>query len=217
MGKFYNKRKKNVRDVFKKIHIFCEGLTEKNYFEGIAKSIRRTGTVTISIEEHGNKDLKFLAQKGLKNKDLDTLEEADEVWIVFDHDDRKNFDSTIQQIKTTKTVYKLEAAYSNACFEKWFLLHFENSTSPESTEEYCKKLTREFKKLDSTLKIQSYKKTGKTIKNLYELIKPYQKIAIDRAKKLEQHCNNVNQIKPSERKPSTTVYKLVESLNKLKS
>lgn len=213
MGKFYRNReeKRGRKTKYKKVYIFCEGKTEENYFNGISKSIRRAGIVNVIVEELGAKDLKYLAEKALKVRGLSSL---DEVWVVFDYDNKNGFDDVIQRLKSTRKKYRIEIAYSNLCFEKWFLLHFKYSTSGETAKSYYKELTNYFSKLDP--KITDYEKNGKAAENLYELIKDHQETAINRAKKLEKHCDSVGQTKPSERIPSTKVYKLVESLNALK-
>jgi hypothetical protein len=52
--------------------------------------------------------------------------------------------------------------------------------------------------------------------NIYSYIKDKEWEAIKNAKKLDKHHNTSSNISPHDRNPSTTVYKLVERLNRLK-
>jgi len=54
-------------------------------------------------------------------------EEADEVWCVFDRDEHPDFDSAIEEA----TRKGLLVAASNASFELWLLLHFQDCTRHE--------------------------------------------------------------------------------------
>ncbi|MDR0800152.1 MAG: RloB family protein [Endomicrobium sp.] len=98
------------------------------------------------------------------------------------------------------------AAWSNECFEIWYMLHYNYYTSALSRKEYKDKLNENFRK-DDRKKV--YKKNDKTI---YEFLKEKQEKAIKFAEKLlcEHHKNNI----PNHKKnPATTVYKLVKRLN----
>ena len=89
---------------------------------------------------------------------------------------------------------------TNEAFELWYLLHFEFLNTGISRKNYIDKL--------NILLNKKYKKNSDTI---YEEIEHLQSTAIKRAKNL------LNQYEPSNPEcdnPSTTVYRLVEELNK---
>lgn len=85
---------------------------------------------------------------------------------------------------------------SNPCFELWLLLHYADQRAELSTNECVKRLTtciRQYKKGE----LRAYDR-------LYLLSS--QKDAADRAKKLKEYYN-----------PSSTVYRLIDDLETLKS
>lgn len=94
----------------------------------------------------------------------------------------------------------IEIAYSNEAFEVWYLLHFNYFHVGVSRESYKQKLTRCLKK--------EYKKNSTT---MYDDLILNQKKAIKYAKQLLNSYKNHN---PEKDNPSTTVFRLVEELNK---
>ncbi|WP_457563067.1 RloB family protein [Caminibacter pacificus] len=125
-------------------------------------------------------------------------EEYDQIWAVFDKDEVKDehFDKSIRTIRKNK--YKV--AYSNPCFELWFLLHF-NFYQTSLTKNLCLKKLKNY--------IPKYEKNDK---NMYDKLKNKVQIAIRNAKKLEK-INKSKKV-PHNKNPYTNVYKLVEELRK---
>jgi hypothetical protein len=200
------KRKYNTRKPNKFIYIFTEGKeTEVKYFkskkEEVETKIRRRN---IKIKGIGDNALNIVeyALDFIKKEDIEL--DIDEFWVVFDKDDyEKQFDNAINRAKANK----LKVAYSNECFELWFLLHFNLLTSPINRKDYFKKLDKEIKKINR----RGY---NKNLKNVFSLIKNKEKEAIKNAKKLINiHKNEKSFLRKN---PSTTVHLLIESLNKLK-
>lgn len=205
-------RKYNIRKEFKIIYIFTEGeKTERNYFESkkreIEKEIRRknikieikgTGYNTLSIVEYA---LGFIVRENIK---INGSADSDECWVVFDKDSfDKDFDSAINKAKANS----IGVAYSNESFELWFLLHFNLLSSALN-----RKLIEE--KLVDILQEKYNEKYEKKKENMYLLIKNLEETAIKNAKQLLKiHEGEKSYLKKN---PSTTVYLLVESLNKLK-
>ncbi|MGM9792389.1 MAG: RloB family protein [Candidatus Cryptobacteroides sp.] len=94
-------------------------------------------------------------------------------------------------------------AYSNQSFELWFILHFNLLVNPIERSKYVKQLSK-------YLGIPYTKQSG-FAKRMYEMLKPLENKAIENAHILiDRHI----ELKPSEANPSTTVHKLVCSLNK---
>ena len=199
---FYYKGRKSVphRRIKDTILILCEGKeTEPNYFKSFKKDLDKFG-IKIDIEIEGigyNTDL--LVKKAIKLKQK--REDIIEVWCVFDRDNfkEKHFKDAFVLARENK----IEIAYSIECFEIWFLLHFDYIKSAISRKDYNKKLSKLL-----------HKKYKKNAKDMYNLLKNKQEIAIKNAKKLENNYSNMMKI--YDRNPSTTVYKLVERLNEYK-
>lgn len=174
--------------------IVCEGTkTEPNYFRSFevlsAKvEIRGTGRNTLSLVHY--------AERILDERD----EEFDEVWLVFDKD-------SFSSVSFNNAVFFCQAhhdegfrvAYSNEAFELWYLLHFELITKPISRFNYNAMLSKRMK---------TYYK--KNLPNMYQQLLPRQPLAIENAKLLYEKRSN----SPAKDNPSTTVFQLVEELNR---
>lgn len=199
-------RSYSIRKPNKTIFIFSEGkCTEVNYFKEkrneILEIIRRNG-VEIEIIGKGF-NTESLVRSVIEYRRENGLNENDEYWAVFDKDNFKTFDTAIHLAEEND----IKVAYSNECFELWFLLHFSFFNSAVAKELYEKKLTDIFLPLYGC-------KYDKSIDGVYKLIKKKEKDAIKYAKKLI--IQHKDEKKFSNKNPSTTVYLLVESLNGLK-
>lgn len=186
--------------------IVTEGTkTEPQYFDGLRKDINRLykGRISIVIEGvgQGANTLTLLerAQK-IVEKDPDKYKH---VWLVYDKDDfpKDDFDNTFFKCKSlsengNSVVY--HALWSNECIEYWFLLHYMALDSALHRSEYYPKLTD---CLGS--------KYEKNREDIYTLLKPNIKRAIDNAKRIE--ANNEG-MPPSQCTPGTAVYKIFEML-----
>ena len=208
-------RKYDARKPYKFIYIFTEGeRTEPNYFRSkkkeIAAEIRRKN-IKIEIKGRGYNTLslvdfalEFIEREKIK---IDDSKNTDECWVVFDKDNfKQHFDNAINKAKTNN----LKVAYSNECFEVWYLLHFSFFQSAISRNFYKQKLTDNLRESTNNKKIE-YRKNSE---NIYSIIKNKEKDAIRNAKKLlDSYKNEKSFLKKN---PSTTVYLLVENLNRLK-
>jgi len=219
MGRFKNNRKYQSIKPKKIIFIFCEGeKTEPLYFEGFKKDleakIRRkdvsvlidgTGCNTLSLVKRANEKLSE-SPEGYDSK-------VDEKWLVFDEDTCKGgkFDNAIDKAESDGW----KVAYSNECFELWYLLHFSYYNTDTGRDTYYEKLIPKLKDLDPTLQISNWRKDGKKLDEIYNLLKDKQPVAIKNAKKLMASYSGKQKNSPSNQRPSTTVYLLVEALNKL--
>jgi hypothetical protein len=188
----YSTRKLDVREVKQRFLIVCEGKkTEPYYFKSF-----RVPKAVVAIEGAAGDPTRLVnSAYKLANED-----EYDQVWCVFDRDEgawtAQNFNNALQNAKT----YGFHVAYSNECFELWYILHFEflNTGLPRSDYE---------DKLSELLGIR-YRKNDLTI---YQQLLAKQQIAIKYAQKLLESYNSID---PERNNPSTTVHLLVEALNK---
>ncbi|WP_455083964.1 RloB family protein [Porphyromonas endodontalis] len=204
-GKSPQKRKKNVRERQVRFLIVCEGTkTEPNYFSAL---IRDNTSTVIDVEIWGEgQGASDLVDKAVKIKESLEKRNAmsfDRVWVVFDKDDRTDFNKAID--KANKLGFK--SAWSNESFELWFCLHFEYLNTPIGRSDYIKKLEGFFSKGkgDNNFK---YKKGSSDI---YELLKAYgnEDSAKAHAKNLRALYDDDNY---AEHNPCTMVDILVEEL-----
>lgn len=180
----------DVREPRDSFLIVCEGeKTEPNYF-------RAFRVVSAKVEVLGlGKNTRSLVEAAIEEKNKD---QYDQVWCVFDRDsfppDQFNAALTLAERNGMKV------AYSNEAFEIWYLLHFHYYDAAMSRSDYCKKL--------SGLLGFEYKKNSP---DMHENLLLRQEAAIKNAKRLLAQYNPPN---PEEDNPSTTVFELVEELNK---
>ena len=129
-------------------------------------------------------------------------DEGDQIWCVFDRDDNTN--AMLAKAKQTAIKEGYHIAFSNPCFEIWFLLHFNNQTTAvENFDATIKLLKRKGR-------LEQYEKNTE----VYDQLKPLQKTAIDRAKKRVSALQlEHKEIFTRESNPVTTVAELVEYLN----
>ena len=208
-------RKYETKKPYRFIYIFTEGeKTEVNYFEAkkeeifsdvrkrnIRIEIKGTGYNTMSIVDY---TIDFLKRNKVN---VDSSESEDECWVVFDRDDfKKDFDNAISRAEANN----IQVAYSNESFELWYLLHFSYFNSAVKRDVYIDKLTEKLKEITGNKKA----KYEKNSVNMYSFIKDKEKDAIKNAKKLLKLHETEKAI--SKKEPSTSVFLLVESLNKLK-
>ena len=126
--------------------------------------------------------------------------------MVFDKDDfpLDNFDNTIFAVKDNS---KWHAVWSNQCIEIWFLLHF-NYRDTDMDRNQC------MSDLNSIFLQQFGCEYKKNMPNICGLLKNFTSIAIRNAKKLYCENNSAGDVSPHEMVPCTTVYELVEELQK---
>ncbi len=188
------------------ILIICEGeKTEPLYFKKFpitAKQVQRvvigTGRNTLSLVRLVEQEIEKAKEKYQNEWDIKLKNKNIIVWCVFDKDSFKddNFDNVIDKAKAKG----YNVAYSNEAFELWYLLHFHYYNTGMSREQYGEKLS---KVLGFT-----YEKNSN---EMYDTLKPLQDEAIANAKRLlatyKPHI-------PNKDNPSTTVFELVEYLNR---
>jgi hypothetical protein len=187
----YSPRQQDLKSVNQSFLIVCGARqTEVNYF----KSFRVRSAKVVPAPG----DPCRLVRKALTLVDRD---EYDQVWCVFDIDPHvhsittENFSNAFENAKTNR----FHIAYSNECFELWYILHFEFLETGLPRSDYGGKLTKHLG--------QKYEKNDP---NMYEKLREQQSIAIRNAEKLLASYDQPN---PEQDNPSTTVHLLVQALN----
>lgn len=194
-------RKTGTRIPKKVLRIFTEGeKTEPDYFNSIKDELR-LNEIDIKVYGMGSNTM-LLVDWAIQRKEEEKGDGFDtEWWVVFDRDDHQQFDQAIQKAESAG----VNVAYSNECFELWFILHFELLSTAIGRQKYYEKLT--------DLLSQKYSKNS----NIFSLIKDREASAIRNAKNLEKQHDEEGISAFSKRDPSTTAYKLVEKLRALKT
>jgi hypothetical protein len=189
------------------ILIVCEGQnTEPSYFNNFKLSSATVKSIgegynTVSLVERAI----ILSQRKV----------YDQVWCVFDKDDfdDADFNSAINLANQNN----FGVAYSNQAFEYWIILHFNDHQGGGITRDLYDKL------INKSLKPFGLKYDGKKSKiisdEIFDILESIERksgktrrnLAIDRAKRNYQLLTHQN---PAKEESSTTVYKLVEELDK---
>lgn len=207
---FHKKRKQSkiVRESKNKkvlpfILIVCEGeKTEPYYFNWYKENCKQD--ISIQIEGEGQNTIS-LVKRSIAIKKAKEKEENikfDQVWCVFDRDSftQQDYDNAFNYANSKN----IEVAYSNECFEIWYLLHFHYFNTGMDRE-------TAFKKLDELMKKNYHIRYTKNNPKMFEILKDKQSNAIQYATK---HDENIKRWDKWNTNPSTTVYKLVQELNK---
>lgn len=194
-------RKENNRKPNKVIRIYTEGeKTEPDYFNSIRTELRLQ-EIDVRVNGCGDHTLSLVQWVLDRKNEVEGSDEETEWWVVFDKDDHTGFDEAIKFAQDNS----INVAYSNECFELWFILHFEYLNTAIGRKSYNTKLTE--------LLGKKYDKKGP---NVYPLLRDKENVAIRNAKRLEKDHSDLAILSPEKRDPSTTVYLLVEKLRSLK-
>ena len=180
--------------------IVCEGeATEPTYFKRlrVEKHLPSTSVEVIPGSISGSHPKSITAYaKERKNEARADRVPYDVIWCVFDRDEHPKIEQAFQQAKDNG----FRLAFSNPCFELWYLLHFADQRALIGRDEARRKLETH---------VADYTKS----KDMYEVLLPYQQSAIERAERLRsQHQGETGVVPPN---PSTSVDELVSYLNAL--
>jgi hypothetical protein len=206
-------RQVDVRSVRRRFLIISEGTkTEPLYFKAIEKSLP-LGTVQVVACGTGRSELSLVEVIAdlRKDKEEELAVTFDEVWAVFDKDSfpESDFDNAIHSCAGQRKKYSV--AWSNECFELWYLLHLKDQKTGLGRKTI-------YKALETALEIEGYEKLkGDAGRTVHEQMATHanQATAIARAKKLYGDWNNLEvkkRVPPSRQNPCSTVYQLVEKL-----
>jgi len=202
---------------FTKILIVTQdGESSRLYFKGWKSRLHGASTIIKVISLPKNPVQLVADLKTIRNQIENHISKENnakfcfgEVWVAFDKDSFADFDSAVYALRRLSEQGYREA-WSNECFELWYLLHFMkidggNAISREDLFKWCDDAFNKdgYKKGDISLHSNMSQKTFDEIGT-----------AICRAKKLEEEvmarCGPNAQ--PSLLNPMTKVYLLIEKL-----
>jgi len=202
-----NKRPVNKRKIPPDvILIVTEGeKTEPLYFKRfpihttkVVKKVIGTGTNTLSLIRETDEEVQKAIDDYKQEYDIKLKAKDIVVWCVFDKDSftASDFGNAINSARAKG----YHVAYSNEAFELWYLLHDNYYDSAFSRDRY--------KSMLSSLLQFTYEKNNP---NMYKILLGKQSDAIRNAKLLLSKYEPLN---PNNDNPSTTVFELVEYLNR---
>jgi uncharacterized Fe-S cluster protein YjdI len=196
----YRDRKSKTKKPRETFLIVCEGeKTEPNYF----KSFPVLTNTVVDIHGLGNKVTVSLVKKAIELRDNNKYE-YDQVWCVFDGD--SNPDQQFNQALKLAAQKNIKVAYSVEAFEIWYILHYQYQDTAMSRDAYINVLDKQLKK-------EGYSEYQKNREDMYKILKNCQSAAIKNAKRLFKTYQEPY-IQPCDANPCTTIYELVEELNK---
>ena len=191
-------RVSGVREVKQTFLIICEGVnTEPDYFNAF-----RLTSANVKAIGQGMGAL-ILVQKAISIKEREKQKGRtyNQNWVVFDKDDFPENDFNAAILLARQNGF--EVAHSNQAFEFWFLLHFNLYQGALHRSRYEKML--------STLLGFTYTKKSGVSSKMFNMLFLRQEQAINHAKAVMKQFDKNN---PAQEESSTTVYLLVEELNK---
>ncbi|MCD8157283.1 MAG: RloB family protein [Clostridiales bacterium] len=203
MRKEYNPDHVRQRKRRSVIYIICEGKeTEINYFRHFRTRRCLVDVVPISSKHTAAEHLVKHARALISHADY-FPQDGDQIWCVFDCDE--NSDAALRNAAGFAKQNGYRIAYSNPCFEYWYLLHFVKQTG------YLKDADEVVHLLQGRGWLEKYAKNL----DVFQKLLPYQSKAIQRAKeRIEQLSRDDVAILSRGSNPVTTVHDLVEYLNK---
>ena len=177
----------------KSLLVVCEGTTEQEYIDELARHIGNPSVQIRFCRDRGTPDtIIALAQKEVRNQVANRNPDYDEIWCVFDRDDHDHFNGPIQT--ASDRGYKL--AVSNPCIELWLLIHH-RAAPGQLHRDHVKRMLKQFDaNYDKHISFGLYQDG---IRNAVETSHRLDVMAVEDG---EQPFGN----------PSTSFYKLVVSL-----
>lgn len=185
--------------------IVCEGQkTEPLYFEGLKQCLAPgiLETVDIDIDGTGKNTVRII-EEAIISRNASTRK-YDEVWVVFDRDSfpARNFNNAIHKA----AAHRINCAWSNECFEIWYLLHFNFHDTAMNRNQYQAILEREISIRTGTHFVYQKNDPG-----MFRILRKYADLpfAIKNAIKLEKNYTDRNFARHN---PRTRVHHLVKRL-----
>lgn len=196
------RKRRSDKKLNKKIYIFCEGKTEKNYFDMLARKYRKSTQISITAKEVSKTaiDLINYANNSINQLSKQKKEEIGQIFIIFDKDQitetsiKKSFE------KARKLNYNI--GFSNASFELWVLLHFVDVNRHLNQKDLERRLEKELKLDNYSRSKGSIDMISKLEDNVYLAMKNGSKFDDDYAEK----CDN---------NPYTNLKYVIEEIFKL--
>lgn len=194
--------RKEGRKPTKALWIFCEGKTEKLYFDKL-KFEERISRLRIKSFQSGYRNADGIVKEAADFINKADFQEGDLIACVFDRDANSN-----EQLKRAKSIGEAKGvliSFSNPCFEYWILCHYGYFPSRYEQRDIINKingLITDYKKNDPDL----YSKTKNKIQD-----------AVTNAERIKnEHTRKKTIIISRESNPLTLVFELVKIIDKFR-
>lgn len=202
---------RSIKQYLGNILLFCEGKTEKIYFNlfksSIEKSSKYNNLVIKIANAEGNAQRVLNYGNDFFNKEENRMRYKNfDRYLVYDCDAPSNIQEVIKDSLESINNYKL--LVSNPNFEIWLLMHYENINNKLSKYEIEKKLKER-------LNIEKYNKASEGYTRKIVGDGSRVKLAIENARKLDQEYQLEKLEIPNDitmMDPYTTVYRLMERI-----
>lgn len=189
-----------------RIIIFCEGKTEKFYFDYFAEIIKKNKYTEVKVEiepANGNAQTVLNFANGYMGREENNRKYSQYgMYLAFDCDDPPDIQAVISASQTCDKKYEL--LISNYLFETWLLMHFEDVDVKLSKRETYHRLSSHLRDAYS----KGYRGKAREI-----LLNGNIEKAIDNAKALEEAYVAQGKsiyLSVKDMNPYTSVHKLIE-------
>ncbi|MBA4336548.1 hypothetical protein C0416_02115 [bacterium] len=192
-----------------RIFILSNGeLAEPQYFHDFKRHLKANNIRVIEYKRFRGKapwefiDEAVKCKHGFERSGKFIELDGDQFWCVFDVDDY--WAQNQKRFKEACVIAKragIRLAWSNECFELWFLCHFGQFSSAVPRKDYHKKLSQYFK--ENGLGV--YKKN---MENMFRFLLSFQSAGINNARRIYSKDK-------IDKNPSSAVFLLVEEMNNL--
>ncbi|BAP85245.1 abortive phage resistance protein [Paucilactobacillus hokkaidonensis JCM 18461] len=107
------------------IAIYCEGDSEKVYFEMLKRKYHASNVRAekVSINSMGTKGLSLLYRAQSKIEALPKNKKIDQAYVIFDRDDLSN--KELKKCNNYARSHKIKIMFSSVNIEIWVLMHFQ--------------------------------------------------------------------------------------------
>lgn len=202
MRKEYNPNKAASRKRRPVIYIICEGKeTETKYFKHFRSRNCLVDIIPISSKHKAAEHLVKHAKDMIKPAAY-YPKDGDQIWCVFDCDD--NNSDALRRAAEFAEQSGYGIAYSNPCFEYWYLLHYVQHNG------YLNGASEVLRQIKLKGRLENYEKS----QDVFDELQPQQLDAMTRAaKRLEQIKRSGVAVISRDSNPVTTVHELVQYLN----
>lgn len=140
-------RKSKGKKIKKVTMIFCEGETEKYYFDMLKRKYSSGNVIPIKSEVVSGNSWVLVENAVTKMNAEKHRYDFEQVYVVYDKDNESHSD--IEKALKMAKENNIITLYSNQCFEYWVLLHYKESSNSNTSDQLYKLLEKEME-LDSS-------------------------------------------------------------------
>lgn len=136
-------RKSKGKKIKKRTMIFCEGETEKYYFDMLKRKYSSSNVIPIKSEVINGNSWILVENAIAKMKAEKHKYDFEQIYVVYDKDNESKTD--VEKALKIAKENGIVTLYSNECFEYWILLHFKKHSSFNDRFSLYKLLKNEMK------------------------------------------------------------------------